>query len=150
MPTHRVIRSALNNFLGSYTSRNSDYRGYWLFGIVEQALSNADFDLLARPFGAAVDDPLAAAAGLAAAKFQQQVQKAGLSLSLIRSARLHIRKLPEPVDEIVNGRPTSGHKVRFCATAVMDNGRMHERERTLFVAPHDARHEYRSTREWNR
>ena len=146
MPTRRVIRSALHNFLGTYTSRNSDYRGYWLFGLVEPALTEAEIDLLGRPFGAAVDDPWVAAAGLAAAKFQQQVQKVGLTLSQVRSARLHIRKLPELVQEDVNGRPASGHKVIFCATAVMDNGRRHERERTLFVAPHDERLESRSTR----
>ena len=34
MPTRRVIKSVLHNFLGTYTSRYSDYNGYWLFGFM--------------------------------------------------------------------------------------------------------------------
>ena len=34
MPRRRTIKGVLDNFLGTYTSRYSDYDGYWLFGMV--------------------------------------------------------------------------------------------------------------------
>lgn len=48
MARRRVIKSVLHNFLGTYISRYSDFRGYWLFGFL---VSNrfdfeSEFDLL--------------------------------------------------------------------------------------------------------
>ena len=34
MPTRNALKGVLAGFLGTYTSRNSDYRGYWLLGFL--------------------------------------------------------------------------------------------------------------------
>jgi hypothetical protein len=38
MVTPRAIRGMLRNFLGTYTSQYSDYKGYWLFGFPSWAM----------------------------------------------------------------------------------------------------------------
>jgi hypothetical protein len=48
MATRRVIKSVLRNFLGTYTSRYSEIRGYWLFGFLVPDLGELHFDLLSR------------------------------------------------------------------------------------------------------
>jgi len=135
----------LGNFLGTYTSRYSDYRGYWLFGFLVADLDELRIDLLASP-AAEADSPLGVAVRSAAAKFANQVQKAGLVRPQIRDAWLTIRKLAGPATGSVNGVPCAGHNVSFSAGAVMDGGRRYEREQVLFVAPHNAEVELRSGR----
>ncbi len=34
----RIIKAVLDNFLGTYTSRYSDFHGYWLFGFLVKDL----------------------------------------------------------------------------------------------------------------
>ena len=82
MPTRNVIKSVLHNFLGTYTSRYSDYEGYWLFGFIVGDLVGLDIDLLSRHFdrGASPQD---LARYLAATRFTEQVDKSRLSSDLI-------------------------------------------------------------------
>ncbi len=47
MACRNAIRGALNGFLGTYTSRYSDFGGYWLFGLVANELRQLQIDLLA-------------------------------------------------------------------------------------------------------
>src|SRR5688572_18734716 len=114
MATRRAIRGVLGNFLGTYTSRYSDYGGYWLFGFLVADLGELRIDLLAPPPGES-DAPLGVAARSAAAKFADQLRHAGLARSQVREAWLTIRKLPGPAVGAVNGVPCGGHNVRFSA-----------------------------------
>jgi hypothetical protein len=144
MATLRVINSVLRNFLGTYTSRYSDYEGFWLMGFLVADFGELEFDLLAR--GGDLNTPLAAAKQLAATKFADQVRKGCLEPARIREARLSIIKRPDLKTGSVNGHPCVGHDVYFRANAVMDNSKRYEKERVLFVAPHDPRVELRSSR----
>ncbi|MEX1097118.1 MAG: hypothetical protein WED34_13805 [Planctomycetales bacterium] len=145
MATRRAIRGVLGNFLGTYTSRYSDLEGYWLFGYLVADLGELRIDLLAPPAGES-GSPLGVAVRSATAKFADQLQKAGLERSPIREAWLTIRKLPGPAAGSVNGVRCAGHNVNFSAGAAMEGGRRYERERVVFVAPHNAEVELRSAR----
>ena len=46
MAKRRAIRGVLGNFLGTFTSRYSDYDGYWLFGFLVADLKDLRIDLL--------------------------------------------------------------------------------------------------------
>jgi hypothetical protein len=84
MAKRKVVKSVLRNFLGTYMSRYSDYRGYWLFGFLVSDLLESEFDLLDRGAGDS-ETPLAIAERLAATRFEDELRKAG---SISRRSRM--------------------------------------------------------------
>ena len=135
MPPRRAIGAVLHNFLGTYTSRYSDYRGYWLFGLMLEKLDRLEIDLLAA--SPALTEPLFVfAVDLAVAKFAQQLALAGFGRSSLREARLAITKVPGSVQGQVNGHTRTGYMVRFAAQAISDQGKSYGHEKLIFVAPH--------------
>ncbi len=145
MANRKVIRGVLGNFLGTYTSRYTDYEGYWLFGFIVADLSEWQINLLA-PIDKSLRPPYDAAAQIAISRFQDQVHKAGLVFTLIKDAQLAIRRLAGSSNCCVNGRPRIGHDLKFSVTTTLDNGRVYEHEMTITVAPHDPTIEGRSSR----
>jgi hypothetical protein len=143
--TSRSIKGALRNFLSTYTSRYSDYDGYWLFGFLVPWLDQLSIDLLG-PSPTVVAHPLQAAIRTAIERFHDQLRKAGLDPARLGAARLVIRKLAEPVEGFVNGCLAPGFHVVFAIHAVTTSGRRYESDVTTFVAPHDPSLELRSTR----
>ena len=145
MATNRVIKGVLRNFLGTFTSRYSDFNGYWLFGFLINDLADAKIDLRTLRPGTPVL-PSDFAAQLAALKFAEQLLKAGLIENQVSEAWLTMRKSPEQVVRPVNGRPSRGYTVVFFAEATMASGGHFTSQQVVFVAPHDPSHESRSTR----
>jgi hypothetical protein len=47
MTSRRVILGVLHNFLGTFTSRYSDFDGYWVFGFLVESMDAVRIDLLA-------------------------------------------------------------------------------------------------------
>jgi hypothetical protein len=141
MTTRRAMRSVLRGFLGAYTSRYSDHRGYWLHGQLPSNLLAWSVDLMgAAPSS---DDLTEAARGLATRRFAEQLHKAGLTFDVVREATLHIERLPDRVRGWQGEFRSDGHLVRFTARSVMDNGRIYQDELAIFVAPHDPAKERR-------
>ena len=138
MTRRRSIRSVLHNFLGTYTSRYSDFDGYWLFGFLVDDVRQVKIDLMST--GGEDDDtmPMATARRLAVTKFAEQIAKVGLAVSRFRDAYLDITKSVDSRRGIVNSRVCSGYELRFMAKAVTDLGKTYASEMSLFVAPHDA------------
>jgi hypothetical protein len=134
MPTRRVIKGVLGNFLGTYVSRYSDYDGYLLFGVFVATLDELRVNLLDQSAGEP-NSPAGVAVRLAAAKFEEQRQKAGLPSARIREAELTIRRLPGLVAGSVGGYERQGYKVSFRVVAALDDGKKYERERVEFIAP---------------
>ena len=145
MPTQRVLKSVLHGFLGTYTSRYSDYRGYWLFGFLVGDLESLTIDLLddAHPTSESSEGT---AIQLAAERFTDQVHKADLAMSQIREAHLLIDRLSGERRGQVNGHDCIGWIVRFRATATSVTGKEFERVEEAFIARHDANVERRSGR----
>ncbi len=146
MVCRRKLTSVLHNFLGTYTSRYSEYNGYWLFGMLIGQTESLDFDLLHAEDNNAETPLVANAKRLAVEKFADQVGKAGLPISYLRKAWLHIFWLPDVIQGVVNGQVCAGHDVRFMATAVSDVGKTYEWTTSVFVSPHNSLVEHQSTR----
>jgi hypothetical protein len=146
MPTRRVIKSVLENFLGTLTSRYSGWSGYWLFGFIVNDLERLDHDLLVRNAGAPRDTPIANLRSLATTKFLEQLSKAGLDPILIREATLSIERLPGSVEVHSHYHSAPGYGLRFIAGATTALGKAYERERIIYVWPHDWTHEFKSAR----
>ncbi len=142
----RILKGVLDHFLGTYTSRYSEYQGYWVFGQMLDQLESLQIDLLSRDKTEPESGPTNAAGQIAVQRFQEQAAKAALSISRIQTAWLQIEKLPALVDGFVGDRICSGCNVRFVATAILKSGKKFERETTIFVAPHDRRIERQSNR----
>lgn len=145
MATRRVIKGVLGNFLGTYVSRYSDFDGYLLFGFLVADLVEVKINLLGPSIGDR-KTPMEVAVLSAAAKFEDQRQKAGLSPSLVREALLTIRRLAGMVNGSINDHSCAGFNVSFSATAVMDDDRRYQQERVVFIAAHNAEIERRSAR----
>ncbi|MCC9603758.1 hypothetical protein LOC67_24675 [Stieleria sp. JC731] len=135
------MKSVLEGFIGTYTSRYSDLRGYWLYGQLPFDTSEYHIDLLATPSD--TDAPVAVAQRLATRRFEEQLAKSGVDAASIRSADLRIKMHSETVKGWQGDYRSDGHMVEFTAIAVMDNGRSYERHRTVFVAPHNPQKERR-------
>ncbi len=146
MERRRNINGMLHNFLGTYTSRYSDFDGYWLFGFLVDNIRELYIDLIEVRSECNDTTPMITAKQLAVTKFSKQVEKAGLPNSCIREAHLKITKSPELIDGFVNGWLSSGYQVKFVVEAVTDLGKTYESTLSLFVAPHNPKVERRSGR----
>jgi hypothetical protein len=144
MASSHVIRSVLRNVLGTYTSRYSDFDGYWLFGFLIADLRELHVDLLDSVKDA--PEPVEAAAGLAITRFHEQVQKARLDLGRIETSSLTLERLPKVVRGFIDGHVCDGYRLRLTIVATMDTGRSYRDECVVFVAPHDPSKEQRSVR----
>src|SRR4051812_2465968 len=112
MPTRRVLRAVLGNFLGTYTSRYSTYHGFWLFGFLVEKLDLMEIDLLANVRSLTDSPDRLRARELAAKRFADQLSKHGFDCSRIREARLVIDRLPD--DRSVPGHHfRRGYNLRF-------------------------------------
>ena len=146
MATRRIIKSVLRNFLGTLTSRYSDWHGYWLFGFVVNDLERLDHDLLIPVADSPEDTPLAHIRSLATIKFQEQLSKARLDPIHIREATLILERLQGRVEVQAYRYARSGYRVRFMVSATTDLGKVYECEHIVAVAPHDWTHEFQSSR----
>src|SRR4051794_36083463 len=95
MKRRRTIKGVLGNFLGTFTSRDSDYDGYWLFGFLVEEMEHLTINFLEPKAWAGASMPRALAAKVATTKFQEQMEKAGLETSCLKEASLVITK-PAP------------------------------------------------------
>lgn len=143
---HRRIQGVLCNFLGTYTSRYSNYDGWWLFGFLADEIQQLTIDLLNPQITNSENRPLILAAQLAGRKFREQMDKNRIAISLIREARLEISKLPQSKDGFANGRASVGNEFRFAVQTTTDFGKTYKTEATIFIAPHNPKIESRSTR----
>ena len=134
----------VHNFLGTYTSRYSDHEGWWVFGLAEAQLADAQLDLLGSTPQSA--NPLSAVTQMAQGRFAEQLAKAHIPSSFVREAQLSITRNPELVRGAVNGRWCDGHTFTFTVRVVSDREKTFENKASIFVAPHDATIERRSTR----
>ena len=139
------MKAVLWNFLGAFTSRYSEFDGYWLFGFLVKDLGELRIDLLTPDVGAGGgESPREAAMRTATTRFDDQLRKAGIARARIVSASLIMRKLPEPVWVSVGMQKRTGHLIAFEAAAQLQDGHHYEQRLSVAVAPHDGAIEMRS------
>jgi hypothetical protein len=146
MKVRRHIPAVLHNFLESFASRNSDYRGYWLFGFLVSDILPVTIDLLHWEQRNSSSGALASAGREATKKFREQAKKAGIPLEFITSVALTITKVSHPKSGEVNGYIVSGYDVSVAVEATTDQSKTYWSEKLIFVAPHDPDVERRSLR----
>lgn len=146
MTRRRSLRGALHNYLGTLTSRYSDFDGYWVLGLIVDDLGETTIDLLAESGMDAGTMPLAAFVRLARDKFHEQIAKQRIPTSFVRSASLEITKPATPTEGYVNGHVTAGYEVTFSVRVASDLHARYASTVAVFVAPHDAEIEMRSVR----
>ena len=143
MPSSRALKGVIDGFLGTYTSRYTDYCGYWLFGFLCRGNWELQVDLLGdRRF---VDPtPEDAARSLAVHLFVDQLRKVGMPESHLKQARLTIRTGDATVVEVAGGVRRRGYEMTFDVELTSDQGKRFRSVFTRFVAPHDPAVEERS------
>src|SRR5580692_685525 len=146
MKVRRQISGTLHNFLETFTSRYSDYDGYWLFGMLIQGIDRISIDLLSKPPVDQSKSLKSAATEEAITKFCEQMSKADIPSSCVCSAILDIVKSSAQKGGHAQGGSRDGFDVLFRVSAVSDLGKRYEFEKSVFVAPHDPKIESRSTR----
>ncbi len=146
MSRRRQLKGVLHNFLGTLSSRYSDFDGYWLFGFLIESLDQSSINLLDENVENSDVAPIAFFKRLAAQKFAEQIAKAGLSRSWIREAHLDISRSPEARFGRVNGQDCYRYDVRFMAHIETDLGKFYKAYEGISVAPHNPNVERRSAR----
>ena len=146
MPSRKLLTSVLRGFLGTYVSRYSDLDGYLVFGLASDALDGLDVDLTTDAPPPSLD-PVSEVRRLAIRRFAEQLARVGLPGSVVRSATLAVRRVPDPRDRLETGRrvPT-GHDYEFSVSVVTDLGRPYRAGCRAFIAPHAPDVFTRSTR----
>ena len=145
MASQKVTPSVLHNCLGTLASRNSDHKGYLLWGFVIKRLKEVRIDLLGSGRARGRTPLRRLVAEFVRARFREQLSKAGLKVTTLCEARLTLRKMPpKAADQVKTFR--SGYPLQLIASAVTRAGREYRRQVEAFVAPHNPHFESRSGR----
>lgn len=140
MTSRRVLKGVLHNFLGTFASRYSDLRGYWLFGQLPADLDRWVVDLrVDTPAGEA---PVEVARRLAIRRFKEQLRKSGLDMAVVQEAALSWTRA-EAALGWQGEHEAEGHRVELRVRVVTDKGGVIERGQSIFVAAHDPSRERR-------
>lgn len=134
MPRIRVLTSVLHNVLGTFASRYSDHRGYWLLGQLPADLDRWVVDLMADPPEG--ESTIDVARRLAVRRFKEQLGKSGFDASVVREAELAWTR-QEPAFGWQGEYRAQGRRVELRMRVVTDKARIVERRRSVFVAVHD-------------
>jgi hypothetical protein len=146
MARRRLINGALDGFLGSLVSRNSDVNGYWLLGFLAIQRNSIEIDLFKGIGNACQDLPERWLVELARFKYDEQLRKWRIPVAWVAGARLDVIWSREVSNFLVDGQRRDCYKAKFVASVTTDLGRTLVRSKRVFVAPHNPRLERRSTR----
>ncbi|PKQ38164.1 MAG: hypothetical protein CVT59_02755 [Actinobacteria bacterium HGW-Actinobacteria-1] len=140
MPSRKLLKSVVRGFVGTYVSRYSDFDGYLLFGFGVDSMRDLTVDLTRPVRLQPAEDALDEWQRLATFKFQEQLSKVGLPISVLQEATLRIcRTTARRGAVVLRGVPVmvDGFDVDFSARAVTDLGRVYEASAREFIAPQD-------------
>jgi hypothetical protein len=145
MKVRRRLTGVLYGFLDTFTSRYSDYDGYWIFGLLVREGDEVSLNLLHTNSNFEESVIISAATGIARAKFNEIRQKFHIPAEFVSEGRVLVSKLEPATLGLVNGRTSKGHLYSVCAEATSDLGKKYTARKTIFIAPHDPAVEHRST-----
>ncbi|MGC4070969.1 MAG: hypothetical protein QM760_00300 [Nibricoccus sp.] len=132
--------------MSAFTSRYSDYDGYWLFGFLVTRGERFTFDLTGD-IQTEIGDPIVSAAFYRVRSlFYQQLEKAKIPMGLISSASVFLEKNQVAKLGPVNHQAVLGQDVIISARGVSDLGTVYTSTKIIFVARHDPEIELRSVR----
>lgn len=140
----RRLTGVLYSFLDAFVSRNSDYDGYWIFGLLVGEACEVLIELLRTSSNEG--SVYSAAARIAQSKFTNTLKRSGIPVEFVSQARIIMTKLEPATPGLVNGRTSNGHLYSVRAEAMSDLGKQYTASKVIFIAPHDPSVEHRSTR----
>lgn len=143
--SRRAILGGLGNFLSAFVSRNSDYDGWWLFGLLMPRLGSLEIGLLAASRPNDETEIIRFAARRAQDVFSTQMALAGVSHNL-REATVTLSRTSISLEGTPNRHPSPAFEIDVTARVVTDVGPVLEKRRTLLVAEHEPSVEHRSSR----
>lgn len=146
MKVCRQITDVLCGLLDTYSSRYSDYDGYWLLGLLVREADLFSLDLLHENSVSVASPVVAKAQRLAQSKFQELLRHSHIPIECVSEAKLIIQKSGDSKVGPVNGHMSRGHQMILTGEAVSDLGKKYRAQKVVFVAPHDPSLELRSTR----
>jgi hypothetical protein len=146
MKVRRRLTGVLCGFLDAFVSRDSDYDGYWIFGLLVRDADVFSFDLLRASSNIDGSPVFAAAAQIAHSKFAKLLEKSRIPAEFVSEGKVVISKLELATLGLVNGRASNGHLYSLRAEATSDLGKQYTARKIIFIAPHDPSVEHRSTR----
>jgi hypothetical protein len=146
MKVRRRLTGVLCAFLDAFVSRDSDYDGYWIFGLLVREADEFSFDLLRASSNIEGPPVFATAAHIARSKFARFLEKSRIPAEFVSDGRVVISKREPATRGLVNGRTSNGHQYSFQAEARSDLGKQYTARKIVFIAPHDPSVEHRSTR----
>ena len=143
MARRRQLNGVLHGFLGTITSRYSEFNGYWLFGFLVGRIRPLKIDLMGTTIPRHSRAPVRWTISIARRMFEDQVTKAGLTLAEIREASLTVRTVSGFVITEVGDPPRRRHcqEVKILVQAVLQDGRTSALWTPLMVAKHDPHEE---------
>ncbi|MFN7941591.1 MAG: hypothetical protein U0X73_08310 [Thermoanaerobaculia bacterium] len=144
MPSSRVLKGVLHNFLSTLKSRYSDLNGYWIFGFLVEETDELDIDLL-EVRGASDLTPASAFRHLAHNRFHDQTYKAKFPVERLGKAMLYWRR-SEPREVPSVWGPQRGYRVVLEVAASVPSGREFRRATSEYVLPHNPARERQSGR----
>lgn len=136
----------LYNYLETFTSRYSDYDGYWFFGLLFHQLDGFSIELVSSISMPRDDLVTIWFCAEARSRFAELIERERIPPEFVRNASLASRLLSAEVIGSIAGRPVAGSVFRLTTLVTSDLGVDYRREKDLFVAPHDSTREHRSIR----
>ena len=142
------MRGVLAGFVGTVSSRNSDFQGYWIFGqMAATVLLGLEVDLLERSPTTNLEKSIVAAYRfLVKQRFFEQLTRHRLPLQWVKRAELNLRRTNSVAEVVVNQAVSPAQLWELQASLTTDLGRTFSASQTLCVAVHDPGIELRSAR----
>ena len=132
MAKRRVMQAVLDNFLGTFSSRYSDFKGFWIFGLLVENFELLEVDLLDPEISS--DTMTAVTASLARKLFAEQARKAGFRLTEISGARVTLARSQGLVQGHIDQTNVLGYSLNFVAQADLIN-HIYQSKVSVFVQP---------------
>jgi len=123
MKVRRRLTGVLCGFLDAFTSRYSDYDGYWIFGLLVRERAQVSFDLLHRSSDMQETPVFVASARIAQSTFVSLLDKYGIPAEFVSEASFEMSKLDPAIIGAVNGLTCTGHRYLLRASATSDLGK---------------------------
>jgi len=139
-----IIKSIIDGYHGAFTSRNADYRGYWIFGFIVNELEGLEIDLLLPyPKPTKAISPMEAIEALARYRFQSIVYRHDFQIELIKEAitENQVTQKSQYITSLKEGvlRPARG--VHFKTSIVTMSGKRYNTQTIKYIRPHSPRME---------
>lgn len=145
MPRRKALKGVMHSFLRSFTSRYSDYDGYWIFGLVTCELNKLTINLMDVE-NTTNNEVVLFPAQLGQREFKEQTDKAKLPMHFVRQAQMNVSQSTATTKGFVAGHLCTGHIYTFSIQVISDLGRPFRATTHKFIAPHNPAVEHRSTR----